>query len=65
MGYARSLEFGDEIEDDFTEYFLTLASLRLGVRSFFASRREVLFCVLARDPSFAPWRDLVALNGRR
>ena len=31
MGYARSLEF----EDEFTECFLTFASLRLGVRSFF------------------------------
>jgi hypothetical protein len=35
MGYARSLEFGDEIEGDFTECFLTFASWRLGVRSFF------------------------------
>jgi hypothetical protein len=35
MDYPHSLEFEDEIEDDFTESFLTFASWRLCVRSFF------------------------------
>jgi hypothetical protein len=35
VGYARFLGVEAEIEDDLTECFLSFASLRLGVRSFF------------------------------